>query len=61
MVSAAVSSLAFSVGTVLLREDSGYSGPMPPSAIASGVTSDRGNEEQEKRVKSLSPMVRLAC
>jgi hypothetical protein len=41
-----------SVGAALLREKSGFSGPMPRSAIASGGTPEKGNEEQEKRAES---------
>jgi hypothetical protein len=52
MVLAAVSWFAFSVGTALLREFSGFSGPVPQSAVAFGVTTEKGNEEQGKQAKS---------
>ena len=46
--SAAVSRFAFSVGTALLPDVSGFSGPVPLSAATFGLTPEKGNEEQGK-------------
>jgi hypothetical protein len=47
--STAVSRFAFSVGTVLLRDVSGFSRPTPPFAVAFGMTPERRISETSQR------------